>query len=704
MTQDHKNKAIKDNRKNIKIRNRQKVEEGMISQQRFFETLFEDTKGYIEIRTIDKQGKVKQSWYKVEEIGKLVQDLKKPKYLKTNVYFGVCARDSQEGKEKNVCQVNCLWTDIDAKNIKQKGVIKKKLELFNPEPSIIVSSGKGYHCYWLLKKSEKIKSQKDIDRLKGYNKGLAQELGADTQAIDLSRVLRVPNTKNLKDQENILIVRIVKSDPETKYSLKKLSRFFVKIEKIEIDKVDIDQVEIPERFYQVMSDTPKLEKTWQGKRPDLKDQTRSGYDMSLASQLVRFGFSTSEIASILRNFLYGKRTDAQGDYLEWTIGKAKREYEERKNKEQTTRANSNVGSQDSKKEEQKARIKEVVDRFVEEEGFEDYQLYKEKFKSEQFWVSDGLIPKRGFILLAGHKARGKSTLAIQLCLKLIIGNCTFLKDFEIKESPRKILYWYAENADAEIQKIRRTQQESLGIKLTKEQHNRLFWLKRKRLDFKNRDSLILIKGIVEKINPDIIILDTLHRFMVGLDQNKIETADKLFDILEDIKPDCLWFFISHLRKPSRQDIGDTIYSVIGSSSLVNDCDTVIIMSRAHNRRAETREDRLRSKIEFTVKRARILNPVFVELNEETRSLELIEREEIANQKAVTEKDLCKFIKKEFEGAEATGGQIEEKAKKKFGISKSRVYQLLKEAQDSGLLTYTKPKGKKKGGTYHALYW
>ncbi|GAH84740.1 unnamed protein product, partial [marine sediment metagenome] len=186
----------------------------MISQKRFFETLFKDTKGYIEIRTIDKQGKVNQYWYKTEEIGKLVQDLKRPYYLKTNVYFGVCARKEKEGKEKNVCQVNSLWTDIDAKNIKEKGAIKKKIELFIPEPSIIISSGRGYHCYWLLKKPEKIKSQKDIDRLKGHNRGLAEELKADTQAIDLSRVLRVPDTKNLKDPENILTVRIVKSGPE----------------------------------------------------------------------------------------------------------------------------------------------------------------------------------------------------------------------------------------------------------------------------------------------------------------------------------------------------------------------------------------------------------------------------------------------------------------------------------------------------------
>lgn len=678
----------------------------MISQQRFFETLFEDTKGYIEIRTIDREGKVKQSWFEIEEIRRLLYELKKPYYLRTNVYFGVCARDSQEGKEKNVKQVNCLWVDIDAKNIKEKEAIKKNLETFLPEPSIIVSSGNGYHCYWLLDKPEMVNNQEDINRLKGYNKGLVEELKAD-KGIDLSRVLRVPDTKNLKDPENILKVKIVKSDIEVRYSLKSLSRFFRKIEQpgikeLELDKKSLDI--IPDRFWKILEENTRTKETWEGKRKDLKDNTKSGYDMSLASLLMPYNFKDNELLAILRESESGKGKKGSFPYLKLTIGKAKAQYEKRKNKEQLNRAKAKLESQDSKKKEKKIRIEEAVDRFIEEQGFNDYELYKKKFEPKQFWVSKGLIPKRGFVFLAGHKARGKSTLAILLCLKLTIGNCTFLKDFEIKERPKKILYWYAENIEEEIQKIRRTQQKSLGIKLTKEQHNKLFWLKRKRLDLSNRDSLTLIKGIVEKINPDIIILDTLHRFMVGLDQNKIQTADKLFDTLEDIKPDCLWFLISHLRKPSKQNTGDTIYNVIGSSSLVNDCDTVIIMSRAHKRRAETREDRLSSKIEFTVKRARIVDPIFVKLNEETRSLEVTTAGEIASQKAVTEKELCKFIKKQYEGAEATGGQIAKDAMKKFGISEGRVYQLLKDAQDMSLITHTKPKGKKKGGMYHVLYW
>ncbi|GAH56713.1 unnamed protein product, partial [marine sediment metagenome] len=262
-------------------------------------------------------------------------------------------------------------------------------------------------------------------------------------------------------------VRIVKSGPEIKYSLKSLSRFFVKVEKIEINKVDIDQVEIPERFYQVMSDTPKLEKTWKGNRPDLKDQTRSGYDMSLASQLVRFGFSTSEIASILRNFLHGKRTDAQGDYLEWTIGKAKREYEQRKNKEQSTRANTNLKPQDSKNPKKKQRI------FI-----TGRQLVKEKVKELPAPVKKGLFVPERYTILAASDGEGKTLFCGQLTLNAITGT-TFLDFFPIPK-PVRVLYFAGENSRGDMQtKIRRQQEELekiLGRSIEKELEENFHWV------------------------------------------------------------------------------------------------------------------------------------------------------------------------------------------------------------------------------------
>ncbi|MBA7608124.1 hypothetical protein ES703_15299 [subsurface metagenome] len=657
----------------------------MISQQRFFETLFEDTKGYVEIRTIDMEGKVKQSWYKTEEIKELVQDLKRPYYLKTNVYFGVCARKEKEGKEKNVCQVNCFWTDIDAKNIKEKGAIKKKLELFLPEPSIIISSGRGYHCYWLLKKSQEIKSQEDIDRLKGYNKGLAEELKADTQAIDLSRVLRVPDTKNLKDPKNILMVRIVKSDPEIKYSLKNLSRFCRKIEKSEFAKTNIEEVEIPDRFYQVLSNYPKLEKTWLGKRPDLKDQTRSGYDMSLASQLVQFAFSTPEIASILRIFKYGKKADAQGDYLEWTIGKAKREYEERKNKEQSTRGNTNLKLQDSKNPKKKGRI------FI-----TGKQLVKEKVKELPAPVKKGLFVPERYTILAASDGEGKTLFCGQLTLNAITGT-TFLGFFPIPK-PARVLYFAGENSRGDMQtKIRRQQEELekiLGRSIDKELEDNFHWVAPLDINFflNPRDKVELHAWLADW-KPDIVIFDPLADFIASSkslsdDTLARTTAKTLTEIAQKFK--CFPIITTHLRKEAiNPQTGRSIVTpenvwtfVFGSRYWLASAPAQIVIIRANLQRYPKAK-----KFCFKFKTSEQVEPLQVLRNPNLYYEEL--PEDKMSLATLTAQDVVEILERKCKGQQVLSLLVEA-MRIDLGCGKTIARELINTAKKKGLI-YRDPK-------------
>lgn len=302
----------------------------------FFETLFDKSRGYIEIRTIEK-GKVRQLWFKTSDIDVLLKELEKPHFKKVNVYFGVCPRGITRGTEKDVCQVNCLWVDLDSKNRENKRAVKKRLDDFDPEPSIIVNSGNGYHIYWLFDKMEDINSEEDILRIKGFNKGLAEELKGD-KGIDLSRILRVPGTKNMKDPKETLAVTIIKFEPQIRYSLKGqfLARFKRdidnnKIERIEVKK-DNPASDIPDRLFVILSEHTKIMQTWTGQRKDLKDTSRSGYDMALANLLMPFDFTDSELISIFRDFEFGKGKDATRQYLDLTIGKAKGSWKQKKSR------------------------------------------------------------------------------------------------------------------------------------------------------------------------------------------------------------------------------------------------------------------------------------------------------------------------------------------------------------------------------------
>lgn len=310
----------------------------MQEAKKFFKTLFPEGKGYIELR-IFQGNDIEEYFYRRNDIDRLITHLS-GNVFKGNIYFGVCPRSKLEGrfggKEENVKQVNCLWVDLDCQWKEKKDEPTReerlrRLKDFKFSPSVVVDSGHGYHCYWLLKEPYQIKNNEDKLKMKGYTKGLTIALNGDS-SFDLSRILRVPGTKNLKDPDHPLPVKIIEMDPEKKYNLKDFQEFWVKVEDVAI-ATEINAEEIPERFWQILTDDAKLNATWEGKREDLnkkKDHSRSVYDFALANLLMPYEFSDSEVAAILQTAPSGKGKEAKKQYLALTIGKARKKWEKRK--------------------------------------------------------------------------------------------------------------------------------------------------------------------------------------------------------------------------------------------------------------------------------------------------------------------------------------------------------------------------------------
>ena len=302
-------------------------------QTQFFKTLFKGTQGFIEIRTIDADKDVKQYFYPTDTISRLISNLTDyEEFQNTNTYFGVCPRKQRKGKEENVGQVNCLWADLDCNNEEEREEILEKLKDWKLPPSIIVNSGHGLHCYWLFDKPHSIKTKEDILKFKGYTKGLAHcllYLGADT-GIDLSRVLRVPGTQNLKDPNKPLLVEILEFNPDRKYRLEEFEEYWVKVKDTKMAQVDVIAAEIPDRFWRILEEDPKIKTTWKKERDNLTDTSRTGYDMALANLLMPYNFRDSEIATILIAAPYNKNKKLTKPYLETTIGKAKAEWDKRR--------------------------------------------------------------------------------------------------------------------------------------------------------------------------------------------------------------------------------------------------------------------------------------------------------------------------------------------------------------------------------------
>lgn len=153
------------------------------NQELFYRALFDGMTDYIEIRLIN--GKKAQPLFLT-----LPELLHYPTPLDTNIYIGIFQRGKKgSGKIENCTKTNAIYLDFDGI---ERVEIEYRIEMAGlPQPSMIVNSGHGYHVYWLLDRAAGQEVKPLVDAMQRL-------LNADSRATDAARILRVPDTMNLK--------------------------------------------------------------------------------------------------------------------------------------------------------------------------------------------------------------------------------------------------------------------------------------------------------------------------------------------------------------------------------------------------------------------------------------------------------------------------------------------------------------------------
>lgn len=191
-------------------------EAALKDQQNFLKTLFRHcTKGYLEIRTMSKDWKVTgQKWYSLdtEQIDNLPDT--------EHVFIGVATREENKGTKDDLVQIPAAHVDVDFKDIEQSEVDRLIGEA-TLKPSIIVNSGNGYHLYHVLNTPG---TKIDIPRIEAINKRLAKYYGGDERSVEAARILRLPETNNIKYKESRPVT--VKSINDMAYSIDDLDNLF----------------------------------------------------------------------------------------------------------------------------------------------------------------------------------------------------------------------------------------------------------------------------------------------------------------------------------------------------------------------------------------------------------------------------------------------------------------------------------------------
>lgn len=311
-----------------------------------FGRYFENNDGFVEFRFLNpekggverafaRQGKLdKDGWAGVVERGR-----------KAHVFFGVNPRQDFSGRAVDIENIVCLWVDVDGKEEGGKEAAYSRVRAFNPEPSILIDSGHGYHCYWLLKRPLLAITDGQRLEIRQILSGLIKALGGDRARTDLSSCLRLPGTMNIKPGLEPVRCATIHCRPEVTFNLEEFEKFrdqeFKEPEGCDdeippfgVKNLIVSSESEPEAIKAVDELCLPQAKTrtmiLTGKAIRLKDMSDSGRDLSIISSLVWAGYGYATIKSIFFNryLKCSNRIQREGERaLKWDVLKALKGYE-----------------------------------------------------------------------------------------------------------------------------------------------------------------------------------------------------------------------------------------------------------------------------------------------------------------------------------------------------------------------------------------
>lgn len=294
-----------------------------------------------------------------------------------DVYVGACLgprsimddplASKKRAKKDQVVALAGFCLDIDFKHsAHQKKNLPPNLEaamhlldLMPCKASVKVLTGHGVHGWWLSKELHELSTADEraaVERLaKGWNdllKRKAEVMGWTVDSTwDLARVMRVPGTRNCKGDKPVECKLLELTD--LRYNLEDFEEYLpedfeepVNLQEPEQRQRDTDSSSTngsiadeqtlaftvnadasppAEKLMVAITNDGTFKDTFGKERRDLKDQSLSAYDQSLADQAVAFGWTDQEIVDLLIAFRRGQgKPKLRRDYFVMTLTKARR--------------------------------------------------------------------------------------------------------------------------------------------------------------------------------------------------------------------------------------------------------------------------------------------------------------------------------------------------------------------------------------------
>lgn len=420
------------------------------------------------------------------------------------VYYGPALYTNKKDAEKESYKgTNFVWVEFDGNTPANVSDI--------PEPSLKIQSSIDSHQHWYWKLDHFVE---DINILEDVTQRLAYHLNADLGCWNANRVLRPPGTTHHESGQRVTTLRM---DPRPLPI-----RSFNELPAVPVRLIQDSDINFIPQALEVIA-----KYAWEGREEDFKffmtPKIDRGHRSSALTKLghicIEIGMTNAETLSVLLN------------------------------------ADSRWGKF-SKRRDQKARLLGIINYcrsrhpvdVVEEQAESRLKVYTyEEFVNTELkveWVVEGLIHKKGRVIMSGPAGVGKSQATIRFAEKLARGE-KFLKWTPVR--PMRTLLVSMEMPHEELYEVMDNMHITMDDML---RENLLIMPLGYSIKLNNTASQAELAAVVEEFKPDGILFDSLG---VGIGEDL--SSDKIvFDTFHYIKRvlcdhyGAFTWFIHHNRK------------------------------------------------------------------------------------------------------------------------------------------------------------
>jgi DNA-binding transcriptional ArsR family regulator len=408
---------------------------------------------------------------------------------------------------------------------------------------VIIDSGGGYHCYWLLADSLILNDESVRQDAQRLQEDWMRFTKADPGAKDLARILRVPGSRNSKYRDEP-VVKIAYCDLTQRYTRSQVETV-IQTGEGGIRSVKKSLVRNPTAIrnpavYGEKAVSEELQKVREALLHH-RNNTLNAAAFAIGQLVDPCGLSRSEVESELQ--AAGELTGLPSDEVARTI-----------------RSGLEAGMQNPRRIDVENPVHSSPTCIPHKGSYSARELLQADFPSP-VWTVDSMLPA-GLTYLTGNPKIGKSWFALDLAAS--VGSNRLFLNNPVK--PGRVVY-YALEDNARRMRDRMTRQG---------------WSSDASVIFHfgppAGDAVSEITQLIKTELPRLVIIDTFSR-MFKVKQNEIETITATLAPIQAaaLAHGCTVLIVDHHRKQNTDGDGDMIDRVLGSRAKTAVADTLWIL-------------------------------------------------------------------------------------------------------------------------------